>query len=153
MPATATCTPRGQRSCAEETRLGCSTPKNAVYRRWRTERTLLYRTVQTHLATWLALQDDGTGCCVPGVIAREFRRYLECGILAPSFGRARCADCGHDFLIAYSCKGHGVGTSCTTRRMAETAAHLALHVMPRLPVRQWVLSVASACATTWNTIR
>ena len=29
----------------------------------------------------------------------------------------------------------------TTRRLAETAAHLADHVFPRLPVRQWVLSV------------
>lgn len=39
-----------------------------------------------------------------GVIEREFRRYLECD----GFARVRCADCGHDFLIAYSCKGRGV---------------------------------------------
>jgi hypothetical protein len=31
--------------------------------------------------------------------------------------------------------------SCNTRRMVETAAHLCDHVFPRLPVRQWVLSV------------
>ena len=31
--------------------------------------------------------------------------------------------------------------SCTTRRKAETAAHLTDHLYPRLPVRQWVLSV------------
>jgi len=31
--------------------------------------------------------------------------------------------------------------SCNTRRMAEAAAHLTDHVFPRLPVRQWVLSV------------
>ena len=31
--------------------------------------------------------------------------------------------------------------SCDTRRMVETAAHLSDHVFPRLPVRQWVLSV------------
>jgi len=75
------------------------------------------------------------------VTEREFRRYLDCGILAHGFARARCADCGHDFLIAYSCKCRGVCPSCTTRRMVETAAHLADHVIPRLPVRQWVLSV------------
>ena len=63
------------------------------------------------------------------------------GILAHGFARARCADCGHDFLIAYSCKCRGVCPSCTTRRMVETAAPLADHVIPRLPVRQWVLSV------------
>ena len=43
--------------------------------------------------------------------------------------------------MAYSCKGRGVCPSCNTRRMVETAAHLADHVFPRLPVRQWVLSV------------
>ncbi len=31
--------------------------------------------------------------------------------------------------------------SCNTRRMVETAVHLTDHVFPRLPVRQWVLSV------------
>ena len=119
----------------------CASPRSAVYRRRQPERTLLYRTVQTHLATWLALQDDGAGETAPAVTEREFRRYLDCGILAHGFARARCADCGHDFLIAYSCKCRGVCPSCTTRRMVETAAHLADHVIPRLPVRQWVLSV------------
>jgi hypothetical protein len=57
------------------------------------------------------------------------------------FASARCPECGHDFLIAYACKGRGVCPSCNTRRMAETAAHLVDHVFPRLPVRQWALSV------------
>ena len=35
---------------------GDASPRNAVYRRGQPQRTLLYRTVQTHLATWLALQ-------------------------------------------------------------------------------------------------
>ena len=38
-------------------------------------------------------------------------------------------------------QGRGVCPACNTRRMVETAAHLADHVFPRLPVRQWVLSV------------
>jgi hypothetical protein len=41
----------------------------------------------------------------PGHIEREFRRYLECGILAHGFARARCAQCGHDFLIASPARG------------------------------------------------
>jgi hypothetical protein len=53
----------------------------------------------------------------------------------------RCGECGHNFLIAFSCKGRGVCSSCNTRRMVETAVHLADHVIPRLPVRQWVLAV------------
>jgi hypothetical protein len=78
---------------------------------------------------------------VPAYVEREFRRYLECGILAHGFARARCGQCGHDFLIAYSCKGRGVCPAGNARRMVDTAAHLTEHVMPRLPVRQWVLSV------------
>ncbi len=67
--------------------------------------------------------------------------YLECGILAYGFARAYCADCGRDFLVAFSCKGRGVCPSCNARRMAETAAHFVDHVFPPLPVRQWVLSL------------
>jgi len=94
--------------------------------------------VQTHLATWLELSCEAQqGGAVPVHVEREFRRDLECGILAHGFARARCGQCGHDFLIAYSCKGRGVCPACNARRMVETAAHLADHVMPRLAVRQW----------------
>jgi hypothetical protein len=50
-------------------------------------------------------------------------------------------DCGHDFLVAFSCKGRGLRPSCNARRMAQTAALLVDHVIPPVPVRQWVLSV------------
>ena len=33
------------------------------------------------------------------------------------FARARCAECGYDFLVAFSCKGRGLCPSCNTRRM------------------------------------
>jgi hypothetical protein len=120
----------------------CAPNRTALYRRRQPERTVLYRTVQTHLASWLDLCGGAPqGGSVPAHVEREFRRYLECGILAHGFARARCGECGHDFLIAYSCKGRGVCPACNARRRVETAAHLADHVMPRLPVRQWVLSV------------
>jgi hypothetical protein len=104
---------------------------------------MLYRCVQQHLETWLAHRgeghdDDGP---VPPYLEREFRRHLECGILAHGFARARCGQCGHDFLIAFSCHGRGVCPSCAARHMVATAAHLTDHVLPDLPVRQWVLSV------------
>ena len=111
------------------------------YRPRRPSQSVLYRCVQEHLETWLALAGEGDGDPVPAHVEREFRRYLECGILAHGFARARCGQCGHDFLIAFSCKGRGVCPSCNTRRMVATAAHLTDHVLPRLPVRQWVLAV------------
>jgi hypothetical protein len=78
---------------------------------------------------------------VPDHVEKEFRSYLTCGILAHGFARARCATCGYDFLVAYSCKGRGACPSCNAKRMAETAAHLVDHVIPHVPVRQFVLSV------------
>ena len=43
-------------------------------------------------------------------------------------------------LVALSCKRRGICPSCGTRRMAEAAAHLIECVIPKVPVRQWVLS-------------
>jgi len=54
---------------------------------------------------------------------------------------ARSAECRHDFLIAFSCKGRGVCPACNARRMVETPAHLVDQVFAPLPLRQWVLSV------------
>ncbi|MDQ3829659.1 MAG: transposase zinc-binding domain-containing protein [Candidatus Tectomicrobia bacterium] len=52
----------------------------------------------------------------------------------------RCADCAHEKLVAFSCKKRGFCPACGARHMAETAAHLVDYVIPRVPVRQWVLS-------------
>ena len=65
-----------------------SCPAPSLYRRRRPERTLLYRVVQTHLATWLAARDDEPDGPVGARTEREFRRYLECGLLAHGFARA-----------------------------------------------------------------
>jgi len=118
---------------------GC-TP--TAYRRRSPADTPLYRAVQNHLETFLALcRDDWEDVRIARHAERELRAYLECGILAYGFARARCGECGHDFLVAFSCKGRAVCPSCNTRRMAESAAHLVDHVLPPLPVRQWVLSL------------
>jgi hypothetical protein len=118
-------------------------PASAVYRPRRPTETPLYPVVQHHLETFLAqAQDtDPMGWGVPAWVERDFRGYLRCGILAHGFARLRCGDCGHDRLLAFSCKGRGVCPSCNARRMAEVAAHLTDEVIPHLPVRQWVLSV------------
>jgi DNA-directed RNA polymerase subunit RPC12/RpoP len=119
----------------------------ALYQARHPEQSLFYRTIAGHFGTWLALassgQFDGQGDMhTPApYVETAFRKYLECGIFAYGFARARCDTCGHDFLVAFSCKGRGVCPSCNTRRMVETAAHLSDHIFPKLPVRQWVLSL------------
>ncbi len=115
----------------------------AVYRRREPTATPLYPIVQHHLETFLADAAEADPHCagVPGWVEDDFRAYLRCGILAHGFARIRCDACAAERLVAFSCKGRGVCPSCNARRMVEVAAHLTDHVLPPLPVRQWVLSL------------
>ena len=54
--------------------------------------------------------------------------------------RLRCDQCARETVVAFSCKRRGFCPSCGTRRMNEAAAWLVDQVIPRVPVRQWVLS-------------
>ena len=81
------------------------------------------------------------GAPVARFVEREVRRYLECGVLAHGFLRVHCDACGHDRLVAFSCKGRGFCPSCGGRRMADTAAQLVDCILPEVPVRQWVLTL------------
>jgi hypothetical protein len=64
---------------------------------------VILQVVQQHLETWglpqvrVAELDSDP---VPPFVERDLRKYLECGILAQGFARARCAGCGHNFLIS-----------------------------------------------------
>ena len=111
------------------------------YERHRPEQTTLYRLVQQHAASFIAHTEASTDAELPRFIKDEFDAFLECGILAHGFLRLRCGDCGHDKLVAFSCKRRGFCPSCGARRMSQTAAHLLDHVIPHVPVRQWVLSL------------
>ena len=85
-------------------------------------------------------------------VQREFEDYLKCGRLEHGFLRVRCADCQAERLVAFSCKRRGFCASCGARRMAEGAALLVDEVLPREPMRQWVLSVPfySAFSRLWS---
>ncbi len=111
------------------------------YERHRPEQTTLYRLVQQHAASFIAHTEASTGAELPRFIKDEFDAFLQCGILAHGFLRLRCGECGHDKLLAFSCKRRGFCPSCGARRMSQTAAHLVDHVIPHVPVRQWVLSL------------
>jgi hypothetical protein len=111
------------------------------YERHRPEQSTLYRLVQQHAASFIAHTEASTGSVLPRFIKDEFDAFLECGILAHGFLRLRCGECGHDKLLAFSCKRRGFCPSCGARRMSQTAAHLVEHVIPPVPVRQWVLSL------------
>ena len=110
------------------------------YERRRPEKTPLHRIVSENLESWLEWREAAERP-VPGYVEDELRGYLECGLLCFGFARAVCMTCRTGFVVAFSCKGRGVCPSCNGRHMAQTAAHLVDHVIPPVPVRQWVISV------------
>jgi hypothetical protein len=111
------------------------------YEYHRPEQTTLYRLVQQHAASFIAHTEASTGAELPRFVKDEFDAFLKCCILAQGLLRLSCGECGHDKLLAFSCKRRGFCPSCGARRMSQTAAHLVDHVIPRAPVRQWVLSL------------
>lgn len=119
---------------------GCarSALAGSAYRRREPEKTLLWGLVARELPTLAASLPDGTS--LPRHVERELRAYLDCGQLERGFARVQCRACKDELLVAFSCKGRGVCPSCTARRMSDSAAHLVDRVIPRVPVRQWVVT-------------
>ena len=113
------------------------------YERRRPEKTPLHKVVSEYLESWLAWREAAERP-VSGYVEDELRGYLACGILCFGFARAVCMTCRTGFVVAFSCKGRGFCPSCGTRRMVDTAAWLTDHVIPQVPVRQWVLSLPFA---------
>ena len=91
------------------------------------------KTFITHLA-----EEDRR---LPLHVEKELFSYLECGVLAYGFMRLKCGDCRSEQLVAFSCKKRGFCPSCGGKRMAETSTHLVEHIIPRVPIRQYVLSL------------
>src|SRR5262249_48230369 len=74
-------------------------------------------------------------------VVDTFEQYLGCGDLARGFLRCHCEGCGHDVLVAFSCKRRGCCPSCGARRMCKEAAVLGGRIFPNPPIRQWVMSL------------
>jgi hypothetical protein len=106
------------------------------------ERTLLYRIVSENLETLLqtAREQSESGLGLPKYVEKEFREYLRCGIACHGFTRLVCEACGRTLFLSFSCKRRGCCSSCSARRMCNTAAVVVDRVLLEVPVRQWVLS-------------
>ena len=111
-----------------------------MYGRHQPEFTLLYKLIEQHYPDFVAhlAEQDRT---LPKYVQNEFEEYLKCGILSHGFLRVRCECCHHERYVAFSCKRRGFCPSCCAKRMTESAALLVDTVLPRQPMRQWVLSV------------
>jgi len=84
--------------------------------------TVLYGLVRQHVESFVAHAREHYEGGLPRYIEAELRAYLRCGVFSEGFTRCHCDACGHDLLVAFSCKRRGICPSCAGRRMANTHA-------------------------------
>lgn len=84
---------------------------------------------------------EATGRFIPRHVERCVERFLGCGDPREGFAWLVCDRCDHHRLVPFSCKTRGICPSCGGRRMATRAAWLVDRVIPRVHVRQWVLTL------------
>jgi hypothetical protein len=78
---------------------------------------------------------------LPAYVTREVERTLACGDPADGFAWLACPVGHHHRLVPFSCQTRGFCPSCGGRRMAERAWRWTEALIPRVAVRQLVLTV------------
>src|SRR5262245_39480852 len=106
-------------------------PAVATYEPRDPRHTVLYKVIADHLETFIAtLDSDPDATDLHAYVRRYLYDYLQCCILAHGFLRLGCETCHQELLLPFSCKRRGFCPSCAGRRMARTAAHLVVCVIP-----------------------
>ena len=106
-----------------------------------------YRCVEDHFeqleTVWDERYQSRFGFWRPYVMD-VIHRFLDCGDLHFGFARVKCEDCGHEFLLAFSCKRRHFCPSCHQKRVVEFGEWLCTEVLKYVPHRQWVFSPPEA---------
>ncbi len=66
---------------------------------------------------------------------------MRCGDLASGFTRLECPDCGHERLLAFTCKTRHFCPACHQRRVRTTSEWIASNVCHQVPHRQMVFTI------------
>ncbi len=82
-------------------------PTGGIYRPRNPRASPLYPCVRRH-----ADELHVSGLITRPVAAQVLERFLACGDLHHGFARVYCDQCGHDYLLAYSCKTRYFCPSC-----------------------------------------
>jgi hypothetical protein len=117
---------------------------SAVYRPRNPQNSPYYRCVEDHFETFEQIYEERFerqyGFFRP-YVARVIHRYLDCGDLHNGFARVRCAGCGHEYLLAFSCKRRHFCPSCHQKRVVEFGEWLCQEVIKAVPHRHFVVSI------------
>ena len=74
-------------------------------------------------------------------IEKVIYQYLDCGILHNGFARIKCHSCGHENLLAFSCKRRHFCPSCHAKRCVEFGEFLCANILKKVPHRHFVFSM------------
>ena len=107
-----------------------------IYRPRNPRATLLYRCVIRH-----AGELRSTGRLHRPVEDEVIDRFLECGDPHHGFARIYCDACGHDILLAFSCKTRYFCPGCHQKRVLLYGEWVEEHVPAPVPHRQYVFTV------------
>ena len=121
----------------------CEKPATGyTYARREPEKTALFQIIQQHLLSFeQQWTDQADGRTLPSFVTDELHDFLGCGILARGLAQLLCKTCHERYVVAYSCKGRAFCPSCGGRRMNAGALTLVDHVLPEVPIRQFVLTM------------
>jgi len=115
-----------------------------IYRPRDPQSTPYYQCIEDHFETLEQVYEDRFerqyGFFRP-YVKQVICRYLDCGILHNGFARVRCEDCGHEYLLAHSCKRRHFCPSCHQKRVVEFGEWLCQEVVKAVPHRHAVLSI------------
>ena len=116
----------------------------AGYRPRRPQDSDYYRCVEDCFETFVQVYDDHF-CRQYGFwrpyLEKVIYRYLDCGDLHNGFARVKCKDCGHEYLLAFSCKRRHFCPSCHQKRVVEFGEWLCMDVLKKVPHRHFVFSI------------
>ena len=117
---------------------------SSVYRSRKPQESQYYQCVEDHFEKFEQVYDNHFakqyGFFRP-YVRQVIYRYLDCGILHNGFARVRCKDCGHDYLLAFSCKRRHFCPSCHQKRVVEFGEWICEKVLKAVPHRHFVFSI------------
>ncbi len=87
----------------------------SVYRQRESQNSPYYRCVEDRFEAFEGVYEDRFERrygFFRSYVKQVIYRYLDCGVLKNGFARVRCGDCGHEYLLAFSCKRRHFCPSC-----------------------------------------
>ena len=105
---------------------------------------MLYRLLESDFLEYVRRYEDRfepTSGPLRRVVVDGVEGYLACGRLQGGFARIRCAGCGAEHLLAFSCRTRNLCPSCQSKRSAVGAVWLEASVLLDVPHRHVVLTI------------